>query len=124
MLGDDAGAADEIALVLAHTHGRRLGHAADQHAMGIAVHDQVADHMHLDALELVAGCAQIVEGETFPFQQRHQLFGGDAGRLGLDDVGRGIDDVARREEDFAAIAFDGGFLLGGARDAGRLLVYS
>ena len=87
VLGDDAGAADVVVLLLeAHAHRRRLGHAADHGALGEAVDDRVTDHMHLEAFELVEALAQIAEIDPLRLEQQHQLLGREFRRLGLDDV--------------------------------------
>ena len=116
MLGDDAGAADEILLLLeAHAHGRRLGAAADHGAARIGVDDGVADDVDAQVVEAVEHAAQAVEIEVLGIEQRQELFGRDRGRRGLDDVRGREHDVAGREDHLAAIGLDRVLLLGGAR---------
>ena len=120
VLGDDAGAADEILLALeAHRHGRRLGLAADHRRLGVGIDDGVADHVHVDAGKAVERAAQVVEGELLGFEQRDQLLVRQVRRRSLDQLGGGVDDVAGREDELAAVDVEHLLLLPGlARHAG------
>ena len=65
MLGDDAGAADIIGLLVEqHADRRRLGLAADHAGIGERIDDGVADDMDAPAAERVERAAQLVEGEV------------------------------------------------------------
>ena len=104
VFGDDAGAAEEIDLMIeAQAEGRGLGVAADQGAVGIGIHDRVSDHMNFRAGKRIQNRAELVEGNTLGLHQGVQFVRRKVRRLRFDDVRRGKNDVPWGKQDFPAV---------------------
>ena len=125
VFGDHRRTAGEIlGPLIFHAERRRLGRAADERAVSVAVHNRVADDVDAHAAELLDGGAEIIEAEALGFQQREEFVHGEIGRRHGDDRRGGHDEIAGGEDDFAAVALDhGDFLLRPGVDAfGGILV--
>ena len=124
MLGDHAGAADVIDLLVEQdADRRRLGLAADHGGIGEGIDDDVADHMDAAAAERIEHAPHLVEGEVGALHQHHQLLDAQRRRRRFDQLARGEHIVAGREDDLAAVAADHlKLLLRLQRQAARLVL--
>ncbi len=107
VLRHDPGPAHEVgAILVLHAESGRLGAGSDRRAVGVRVHDRVANDMDAHASQRREGLAQLLEAEAFPLHQRVELGHGQVGWLALQDRGRGVHHVARSEQQLAAVCLE------------------
>src|SRR5687768_16807663 len=112
MLGYDRRASGKIDLLLKQdAHCWRLGVAANQTTMGVAVHDCIADDVDGHAFELLERISEIVEANALCIHQGHQLLSSDLRRSKLDQRRRRVDNISRGEDHLSTILVENRHLL-------------